>query len=153
MSAYRLLKVANLLTRGEQLVKATITELKSNSVKSKLIKIFSDNSEVPTSEFNDIHIKTAPVCQTTQKMTLFIKLIMKMKTLNSNMNMFMKMTTNNKINTILFMDITINIRSKQKATSHTNDHFNTETTSNLTTINKITSNKIINNQNINNHNH
>ena len=61
---YRLLKVARLPTRDKQLVKATITELKYDSVKSKLRKIFSDNSEVPTSKFNGIHIKTEPVYHT-----------------------------------------------------------------------------------------
>ena len=40
--AYRLLKAANLPTRDEQLVKATITELKCDSVKTKLVKIFSE---------------------------------------------------------------------------------------------------------------
>ena len=64
MLAYRLLKAANLLARDEQLVKATITELKYDSAKSKLIKIFSDNCEDPTSKFNDIHIKTEPVYHT-----------------------------------------------------------------------------------------
>ena len=62
--AYRILKAANLPTRDEQLVKATITELKYDSVKLKLIKIFSDNSDVPTPELNDIHIKIEPVCHT-----------------------------------------------------------------------------------------
>ena len=64
MLAYRLLKAANLPTRDEQLVKATITELKYDSVKSKLIRIFSDNSDVPTPELNDIHIKSEPVYHT-----------------------------------------------------------------------------------------
>ena len=64
MLAYRPLKAANLPTRDEQLVKATITELKYDSKKLKLIKIFSDNSEVSTSEFNDIPIKTEPVYRT-----------------------------------------------------------------------------------------
>ena len=63
------------------------------------------------------------------------------------------MTTNDKMNTILFTHVTINIQSEQKATDHTNDHFNAETTNNLTTINKISNNKIINNQTINDHNH
>ena len=72
----------------------------------------------------------------TQKMTLLTKLIMKMKTLNCSMN----------TNTILFTRATINIQSEQKATSHTNNHFNAETTSNLTTNNKIANNKIINYQ-------
>ena len=73
--------------------------------------------------------------------------------MNSKTNTFMKMTTNNKLNTIPFTHITINIQSEQKETSHTNDHFNVETTSNLTAIIKITSNKIINNRTISNHNH
>ena len=64
MLAYRLLKAANLLTCDKQLVKHTITELKYDSVKSKLIKIFSENCEVPISEFNDIHVKTEPVYHT-----------------------------------------------------------------------------------------
>ena len=51
--------------------------------------------------------------------------------------MFTKIT-NNRMKNILFMHITINIQSEQKATSHNNDHFNMETTSNLITINKIT---------------
>ena len=45
-------------------MKDTTTELKHDSVKSELIKIFSDNSEVPTTEINDIHIKTEPVYHT-----------------------------------------------------------------------------------------
>ena len=59
------------MTCDEQSVKATITELKYDSVKSKLIKIFSDNSQVPASEFNNMHIKTEPVYHThpTQKIT------------------------------------------------------------------------------------
>ena len=64
MLAYTLLKAANLPIHDEQLVKATITELKYDSVKSKLIKIFSDNSEVPTPELNDMHIKTESVYHT-----------------------------------------------------------------------------------------
>ena len=64
MLAYRLLKAANLLTRDEQLVKVKITELKYDSVKSTLIKLFPDNSEGPTSEFNNMHIKTETVYRT-----------------------------------------------------------------------------------------
>ena len=76
-----------------------------------------------------------------------------MKTLNFHTNTFTKMTTNDRTNTIFFTHVTINIQSEQKATSHTNDLFNVETTSNLTTIKKITSNETINNQTINDHNH
>ena len=97
-------------------MKATITELKYDSVKSKLIKIFSENSEVPTRELNDIHIKTQPPIQ---KITLSTKLIMKMKTLNSNTTTFTKMTTTDRMNTILFTQVTIDIQSKKKATIHT----------------------------------
>ena len=69
--AYRLLKAANLTTRDEQLVKATVTELQYSIVKSKLIKIFSDNNDVPTSKLNEMTIKTEPVlhtqCHSTQQ--------------------------------------------------------------------------------------
>ena len=63
-----------LSTRDEQLVKAIVTELKQDSVKSKLIKIFSNNSEVSTPELSDINIKTEPVYHTrsTQKITLYL---------------------------------------------------------------------------------
>ena len=64
MLAYRLLQTANVLTCNEQLVKATMTELKYDSVKSKLMKIFSENSDVPTSEFNGMHIQIVPVYHT-----------------------------------------------------------------------------------------
>ena len=88
-----------------------------------------------------------------KKVTLSTKLIMKMKTLNFNTNTFTKMTKNDRMNNILFMHITINIQSEKKATSHINDLFNMESTSNLTIINKITNNKTISNQTINDHNH
>ena len=61
MLAYRLQQTANLLTRNEQLVKAIMTELKYDSIKSKLMKIFSENRDVPTSEFNGMHIQIVPV--------------------------------------------------------------------------------------------
>ena len=62
--AYRLLKSANLTTRDEQLVKATIGELKYETVKTKLTKIFTDTNEVPTSDFNNINIKSEPTFHT-----------------------------------------------------------------------------------------
>ena len=62
--ANRLLKVANLPTYDKQLVKATITELKYDSVKTKLVKIFSDNTQVPISEFNEMNIKPEPTYHT-----------------------------------------------------------------------------------------
>ena len=52
--AYRLLKSANLTTKDEQLVKATIDELKYDTVKIKLTKIFSDTNEVPTADLSII---------------------------------------------------------------------------------------------------
>ena len=85
------------------------------------------------------------VLNPTQKITLLTKLIVKVKTLNCNMNTFTKMTKNNKMNTIVFTYVTINIQSEWKATSDTKDHFNTETTNHLSTINKITN--IINDHN------
>ena len=45
---YRLLKASNLDSHNEQLVKATLSELKFDEVKSKLIKIFSDDSTIPS---------------------------------------------------------------------------------------------------------
>ena len=62
--ANRLLKAANLPTCDKQLVKATITELKYDSVETKLAKIFSDNTEVPISEFNEMNIKPEPTYHT-----------------------------------------------------------------------------------------
>ena len=44
--AYHLLKAANLTMRDEQLVKATITKLNYEIVKSKLTKVFSGESEL-----------------------------------------------------------------------------------------------------------
>lgn len=64
MQAYKLLKTANLPTRDEQLVKATITELKYNAVKTKLVQIFSDNTEVPTIEITKMNIKPEPTNNT-----------------------------------------------------------------------------------------
>ena len=48
--AYHLLKAANLITWDEQLVKATITELNYEIVKSKLTIVFSDESELTPSD-------------------------------------------------------------------------------------------------------
>ena len=62
--AYRLLKSANLTTRDEQLVKATIDELKYDTVKIKLTKIFSDTNEVPTADLNNLNIKSEPTYHT-----------------------------------------------------------------------------------------
>ena len=56
---YCLIKSANLTTRDEQLVKATINELSYDIVKSKLIKIFSEDNEVTTADFKEFHIKQA----------------------------------------------------------------------------------------------
>ena len=53
---FRLLKAANLSTRDEQLVKATITDIKYEEVKGKLTKIFSERS-TPDS---NIEIKPEP---------------------------------------------------------------------------------------------
>ena len=61
--AYCLIKSANLTTRDEQLVKATINELSYDIVESKLIKIFSEDNEITTSDFKELHIKQAPTYQ------------------------------------------------------------------------------------------
>ena len=42
-------------------VKATVTELAWHAVKSRLIKIFSDNTDTPSSEMNDLKIKSEPI--------------------------------------------------------------------------------------------
>ena len=55
-----LLKSANLTVRDEQLVKATNDELKFDIVKTRLIKIFSDTSDIPTSELTNLNIKPEP---------------------------------------------------------------------------------------------
>ena len=61
MLAFRLLKSANLTSRDEQLVKATIMELKCELVKSKLIKVFSDDLDIPSIETkSEIKIKSEP---------------------------------------------------------------------------------------------
>ena len=52
------------------------------------------------------------VLNPTQKITLLTKLIVKVKTLNCNMNTFTKMMKNNKMNTIVFTYVTINIQSE-----------------------------------------
>ena len=57
---YCLIKSANLTTRDEQLVKATINELSYDIVESNLIKIFSEDNEITTSDFKEFHIKQAP---------------------------------------------------------------------------------------------
>ena len=49
LSAYRLLKAANLSSSHEQLVKATINSLSLDEVKTKLSKIFSEDSNVADS--------------------------------------------------------------------------------------------------------
>ena len=155
MLVYRLLKAANLPTRDEQLVKVTITELKYDSVISKLIKIFSDNCEVPTSEFNNMHIKTEPVYHTQSypEDNTFDQTNYQNEDPELQYEYVYENDNERQNEHHTLTHVTMNIQSKQKATSHTNNHFNAETNSNLTTINKITNNKIINNQVINDHNH
>ena len=58
--ASHLLKSANLTVRDEQLVKATNDELKFDIIKTRLIKIFSDTSNIPTSELTNLNIKPEP---------------------------------------------------------------------------------------------
>ena len=66
--AYRLLKAANLTTRDEQLVKATITELNYEIVKSKLTKVFSDESELtPPDVKSEVQIKSDTTFHTLNK--------------------------------------------------------------------------------------
>ena len=56
----RLLKSVNIPSIKEQLVKATVTDLKFEEVKFKLMKIFSDNVEIPTKEIENLNIKSEP---------------------------------------------------------------------------------------------
>ena len=58
--AYRLIKSANLPSSQEQLIRATVTELKFDLVRSKITKIFSDQSEIPSSDFENLNIKSEP---------------------------------------------------------------------------------------------
>ena len=60
---FRLLKSANLSPRDEQLVKATVSDLKYDEVKSKLTKIFSEEKILTNS---DVEIKSEPVFHTQQ---------------------------------------------------------------------------------------
>ena len=58
--AYHLIKSANLTTRDEQLLKATINKLSYDIVKSKLIKIFLEDNEISTADFKELHIRQEP---------------------------------------------------------------------------------------------
>ena len=58
--AYRLLKSANLEVAHEQLVKATVSDLKYEEVKLKLKKIFSDESKLLTDQSEKFEIKSEP---------------------------------------------------------------------------------------------
>ena len=51
---FRLIKAANLSSDKEELVKATVTELNYSEVKSKMNKIFSDDSNIPTTSQQQI---------------------------------------------------------------------------------------------------
>ena len=59
--AYRLIKSANLPSSQEQLIRATVTDLKFDQVRSKITKIFSDQSEVPSSDMENLNIKSEPI--------------------------------------------------------------------------------------------
>ena len=59
--AYHLIKAANLTMWDKQLVKATITELNCKIVKSKLTKVFSDESELIAPDVkSEVQIKSEP---------------------------------------------------------------------------------------------
>ena len=60
--AYRLLKAANLESTHEKLIKATISDLKYDEVRSKLVKIFSDESadNFLESAFSSMNVKSEP---------------------------------------------------------------------------------------------
>ena len=153
--AYRLLKAANLLTCDKQLVKHTIIELKYDSVKSKLIKIFSENCEVPISEFNDIHVKTEPVYHTQsypeydtfnhsnyEKKDLEFQLEYIYENDNEWQNEHLTLYTHNNKHPV-----------RTKGNQSYQQPFQRRKYQQPTAINNITNNKIINNQTINDHNH
>ena len=58
--AYRFLKSANLDVTHEQLVKATVSDLKYEEVKTKLRKIFSDESKLLAGPSEKFEIKNEP---------------------------------------------------------------------------------------------
>ena len=60
LKAYRLLKSANLDSNHEKLIKATVSDLKYDEVRSKLIKIFSEDTSIPTNELGSLTIKEEP---------------------------------------------------------------------------------------------
>ena len=63
--AYHLFKVAKLTMRDKQLVKATITELNYKIVKSKLTKVFSDESELIAPDVqSEVQKKSEPTFHT-----------------------------------------------------------------------------------------
>ena len=62
LSAYRLLKAANLSSSHGQLVKATINSLSLDEVKTKLSKIFSEDSSM-TDSMDKITLKEEPTIQ------------------------------------------------------------------------------------------
>ena len=51
---FRLIKAANLSSDKQELVKATVSELKYEEVKSKLKKIFSDDSKIPSTSTSSL---------------------------------------------------------------------------------------------------
>ena len=60
---FRLLKAANLSTRDEQLIKATVSDIKYEEIKTKLTKIFSEQN---TPSPSNVEIKTEPTFHTQQ---------------------------------------------------------------------------------------
>ena len=57
LSAYRLLKAANLSSTHEQMIKATINNLTFDEIKTKLMKVFSEDSNMLSDTFNKFSIK------------------------------------------------------------------------------------------------
>ena len=67
LKAYRLLKSANLDANHEKLIKATVSDLNYDEVRSKLIKIFSEDSFIPINELGSLSIKEEPTFHTSER--------------------------------------------------------------------------------------
>ena len=128
------------LIQKRKLVKATITELKYDSVKTKLIKIFSDKNDIPTPDFNNMHIKTNQYIMPnhTQKLIHLPKHILTMKTLNTKLITSTKMTLNIRTNVIPCIYKILKFHQEWKTIK---EHCNVTLTNLQTTNNKITINK------------
>ena len=61
---FKLMKAANLSSRDEQLIKATVTEIKYENIKSKIKSTFSGDNVKPEPSSNDLQLKSESAFQT-----------------------------------------------------------------------------------------